>query len=333
MSVHNEKRGAHAKSVTQNINTVYTPYVHDCTKSVNQSQANNVPRNVSRLVKPSIISHLSVNEQYIGDTMRCTIDKNKRVLVRSDMGTGKTFGMVGAIIDALPRGVVIVVTHLKALVKGNENRIMELLQKSGVIVRYAHYSDSSSIDIADAQLVFTTLHNLHSVVDKIGGAERVSLAMFDESESVAQMMTADIIDKSREQTITALESLAASGCKLVMLDAHLDASTYAFGNAFIGGGEWVMLDNKYQRWAGTTYQWIKADSDSKNAEKAGIEKVVELLKAGKNVFVTSGSKAQANRAYNVLKKLGLLNNREVLKAWGDSKELQDCKDNHDLFND
>lgn len=337
MSVHNEKRGAHAKSVTQNINTVHTPDIHDYTKSAESPQLtaghlpkNNVPQNVSRLVKPNIISHLLVIEQYIGDTMRCTIDKNKRVLVRSDMGTGKTFGMVGAIIDALPRGVVIVVTHLKALVKGNEKRIVELLQKSGVIVRYAHYSDSSSIDIADAQVVFTTLHNLHSVVDKIGGAGRAGLVMFDESESVAQMTTADIMDKSREQTITALESLAASGCKLVMLDAHLDASTYAFCNAFIGG-EWVILDNGYQRWAGTEYQWIK--TDNKNAEKAGIEKVIELLTAGKRVFVTSGSKAQANRIYNVLKKLGLLDGLKVLKAWGDGKDLQDCKDNHDLFND
>lgn len=337
MSVHNEKRGAHAKSVNKNKASVHTPDVQDYTRSVSYPQLtagqlskNNVPQNVSRLVKPNIISHLSVNEQFIGDTMRCEIDKNQHVLVFSDMGTGKTFGMVGAIIDALPLGVVIVVTHLKALVKGNEQRLVALLQKSGVIVRYAHYSDSSSIDIADAQVVFTTLHNLHSVVDKIGGADRAGLVMFDESESVAQMMTADIMDKSREQTITALESLAASKCKLVMLDAHLDASTHAFCNAFLGG-DWAMLDNSYQRWAGTEYQWIK--TDNKNAEKAGIEKVVEMLKAGKNIFVTSGSKAQAIRIYNTLKKLGLLNNREVLKAWGDGKDLQDCKDNHDLFND
>lgn len=337
MSVHNEKRGAHAKSVTQNTNAVYTPDTHDYTKSAGSPQLtnsqlskNNVSRNVSRLVKPNIISHLSANEQFIGNAMRNAVVNNRRVMVCSDMGTGKTYGMADAIKDALPRGVVIVVTHLKALVKGNEKRIVELLQKSGVIVRYAHYSDSSSIDIADAQLIFTTLHNLHSVVDKLGGADRAGLVMFDESESVAQMMTADIMDKSREQTITALDSLAASGCKLVMLDAHLDASTYAFCNAFIGG-EWVMLANGYHRWSGTEYQWIKADN--KNAEKAGIEKVVELLTDGKRVFVTSGSKAQAIRIYNVIKKLGLLDGLKVLKAWGDGKELQDCKDNHDLFND
>ena len=286
--------------------------------------------NVSYLVKPHLITNSIVNNQYIGNAMRNAVVNNRRVMVCSDMGTGKTYGMADAITDALPKGVVIVVTHLKALVKGNEQRLVALLQKSGVIVRYAHYSDSSSIDIADAQLIFTTLHNLHSVVDKIGGADRAGLVMFDESESVAQMMTADIMDKSREQTIKALESLAASKCKLVMLDAHLDASTYAFCNAFLGG-DWVMLANGYQRWSGTECQWIK--TDNKNAEKAGIEKVIDLLKDGKQVFVTSGSKAQANRIYNVLKKLGLLNNREVLKAWGDGKDLQDCKDNHDLFND
>lgn len=285
---------------------------------------------ISSQLKPHITTTINVNNQYVGESMRHAIANNQRVFVRSDMGTGKTFGMVGAIIDALPHGVVIVATHLTSLVKGNEERLTALLKKRGVSARIAHYSDSKPDDVADAQLIFTTLHSIHSVLHNIDGADRVSLAMFDESESVSQIMTADIMDKSRERVANALDELSVSGCKLVMLDAHLGASTYAFCNAYLSG-DWLMLDNKYQRWAGTEYQWIK--TDNKNAEKAGIEKVVEMLKAGKNIFVTSGSKAQAIRIYNTLKKLGLLNNREVLKAWGDGKDLQDCKDNHDLFND
>lgn len=293
---------------------------------------NDVSRNVSRLITPNIINIIAVNTQYVSDAMRCIIAKNKRVFIWSDMGTGKTFGMADAIADALPHGVVIVVTHLTSLVKGNEERLTALLKMRGVSARIAHYSDSNPVDVADAQLIFTTLHSLHSVIDRIGGAERVSLAMFDESESVAQIMTADIMDKSRERVANALDELSAAGCKLVMLDAHLGESTYAFCNAYLSG-DWVMLDNQYQRWAGNEYQWIK--SDSKNAEKAGIAKAVELLKAGKKPFVTSGSKSQAIRIYNTLKKIGLLENLKVLKAWNDggSPELQACKDNHDLFND
>lgn len=162
------------------------------------------------------------------------------------------------------------------------------------------------------RVVFTTLHNLHSVVDKIGGAV-AGLVMFDELKSVAQMTTADIMDKSREQTITALESLAASGCKLVMLDAHLDAFTYAFCNAFIGG-EWVILDNGYQL-AGTEYQWIK--TDNKNAEKAGIEKVVEMLKAGKNTFLSLAAQKHKQSVFTIrLKNFKLLNKSRSLKSMG-----------------
>ena len=301
-------------------------------KLVRPKQATNVPRNVSRLITPNIINIVAVNTQYVSDSMRCVIAQNKRVFVWSDMGTGKTFGMADAITDALPHGVVIVVTHLTSLVKGNEARLTSLLKERGVSARIAHYSDSNPVDVADAQLIFTTLHSLHSVIDSIGGAGRVSLAMFDESESVAQIMTADIMDKSRERVANALDELSASGCKLVMLDAHIGNSTYAFCNAYLSG-DWVMLDNKYQRWAGNDYQWIK--SDSKNAEKAGIAKAAELLKAGKKPFVTSGSKSQAIRIYNTLKKMGLIGNLKVLKAWSDggSPELQSCKDNHDLFND
>lgn len=320
------------KSVHTFDNTYPNRELSNINKLVRPIQSPNVSRNVSRLTKPNIINKLSVEAQYIGESMRNVIEDNQRVFIRSDMGTGKTYGMADAITDALPHGVVIVVTHLTSLVKGNEERLTLLLKMRGVSARIAHYSDDNAVDVADAQLIFTTLHSLHSVIERIGGAGRVSLAMFDESESVAQIMTADIMDKSRERVANALDELSASGCKLVMLDAHLGNSTYAFCNAYLSG-EWAMLDNQYQRWAGNNYQWIK--SDSKNAEKAGIAKAAELLKAGKKAFITSGSKSQAIRIYNTLKKLGLLENLKVLKAWNDggSPELQSCKDNHDLFND
>ena len=301
-------------------------------KLVRPIQSQNVSRNVSQLIKPNIINVLTTNTQYVSDSMRCIIANNQRVFIRSDMGTGKTYGMADAITDALPHGVVIVITHLTSLVKGNEERLTTLLKEHGVTARIAHYSDDKVMDVADAQLIFTTLHSLHSVIDRIGGASRVSLAMFDESESIAQIMTADIMDKSRERVMTALDDLAVSGCKVVMLDAHLGESTYAFCNAYLNE-DWVLLNNAYQRWANNEYQWIK--SDNKNAEKSGIAKADELLKAGKKVFITSGSKSQAIRIYNTLKKIGLIESLKILKAWndGDSVELQACKDNHDLFND
>ena len=286
--------------------------------------------NVSYLVKPHLITNSIVNNQYIGNAMRNAVVNNRRVMVCSDMGTGKTYGMADAIKDAIPNGVVIVVTHLRSLVRGNEARLKALLLSDSVKVRCAHYSDSSTIDIADAQLIFTTLHNLHSVIDKLGGAACISLVMIDESESVAQMMTSGIMDGCRERVTNALDELAANNCKFAMLDAHLGASTYAFANAYLGGN-WTLLNNTYQRWAGNGYQWIK--TDSKNAERAGIEAVAKLLKNQKHVFVTTGSKAQAIRIYNTLKKLGLVDNIAVLKAWDNNQGLQECKDNHDLFND
>ena len=304
-------------------------------KLVRPTQKKNVSRNVSRLFKPGIINKLFVCTQYVGESMRNVIEDNQRVFIRSDMGTGKTYGMADAITDALHHGVVIVVTHLTSLVKGNEERLTLLLKMRGVSARIAHYSDSNPVDVADAQLIFTTLHSMHSVIDRIGGAERVSLAMFDESESVAQIMTADIMDKSRERVANALDELSASGCKLVMLDAHLGNSTYAFCNAYLSG-EWAMLDNQYQRWAGNTYQWVRSsESDNHNAEKDGLLLLGKQLECGKKVFVTTGSKEQAERIYNYLKKAGLIDNLSVLKAWneGGSSELQSCKDNHDLFND
>ena len=83
--------------------------------------------NVSYLVKPHLITNSIVNNQYIGNAMRNAVVNNRRVMVCSDMGTGKTYGMADAIKDAIPNGVVIVVTHLRSLVRGNEARLKALL--------------------------------------------------------------------------------------------------------------------------------------------------------------------------------------------------------------
>ena len=294
--------------------------------------------NVNQLLNPLTAAFYPVTSQYIRDDMRQVVSANQCTLVRSDMGTGKTYGMANVIADNMANGVCIIVTHLRSLVKGNQARLDDLLRQAGINTASAHYADNNDLDIADANVVFTTLHSLHGVIDKVG-IDRVSLVMFDESESVAQIMTASIMDKSRENVANALDVIAASRCKVVMLDAHLDASTYAFCNAYLHGNDWALLDNRFTRWIGVEYQWI-VDVEAGflgNAEKAGISKLVDLLQGNQRVFVTSGSKSQAERIYNALKKLGLTENINVLKAWadknhGDSPALTACKDSHDLFN-
>ena len=293
------------------------------------------PSQLRQVLRPSLSQNVNVNTQFIARDVIDIARTSARLLIKSDMGTGKTYAIADVIRGDTTNLVTLVVTHLTTLVAGNMHRIDALL---GGSKRLAHYSESSDDDITDAQVVFTTLHSLPKVLANLG-VDRIGRVMFDESESVSQMLTSPIIDKQRSTVAAALGELAESGCQLMMMDAHLGDATYAMCNSYLGGGQWAQLTNTYQRWSGSQATWV-LDPMTRfggNAEKAGIESVAVLLKAGHKPFVTTTSKEQANRIYNTLAKLGVLAGLRVLQAYtmlgADSDELTACKGDHDKFND
>lgn len=286
---------------------------------------------ISDLILPIHHTTVSTNTQYIKNDL-CSLAKSTSdsLLVRSDMGTGKTFALAELIEDHIANGVVLVVTHLRSLVKGNQKRIQAILASKRKKVRIAHYEESNAVNISDAQVIFVTFHSLHVVLKKL--YRPISAIVFDESESVSQMMTAEIMNLRREFVTVALNKINNSTTtKLIMMDAHLGEFTQAFCAKYFPNKKWVMLENNYSRWKGMTYSWIKADDG--NAELQGIQQVATLLENGKHVFVTTGSKAQAKRIHYTLKTLGILPERTLL-AFDDDEEgvLKRCKDNHDKFN-
>lgn len=296
-----------------------------------------VNTNISALLRPKISKNITVNTQYIGDELRAAVAASGcRVIGWSDMGTGKTYAEAGYIADNLDGKITVVVSALKSLVAGSKERMDKLLAELGLTIRSAHYTDSDQ-SIMEADLVHTTVHNLPKVWAILG--DRIGRVIIDESESAAVMMTSSIMNKNRSEVAKALYEIASSSASIILLDAHVGAATYAFCNSYLPSKSWVLLTNEYTRWGGVSYNWI-VDAEKGfdgNAEKAGITKVSKLINEGKKVFVTVGSKEQAKRIYNALRKLGALEGLAVLKAWsddmyGDSPALTACKADHDLFN-
>lgn len=296
----------------------------------------NTFKDISRLLQPDITHFVEIDQQFIADEIaKLAYQHGTRMICKSDMGTGKTYAQAAYIAANLDGKITVIISSFKSLVSGSKERLDALLAERKLNLRSAHYTDSEQL-ILEADVVHTTLHNLPKIKSLLG--DRIGRVIIDESESAARIVKSKIMNENRSQVIDALREIANSNASIILLDAHVGASTYAFCNSFLSG-KWLFLNNKYTRWGDVSYRWIvdpEKGFDGNN-EKGGIDAVANYLKDDKKIFVTTGSHEQADRIYNALHKMGLLEGLAVLRAYsdenhGDSPALTACKANHDLFN-
>lgn len=302
------------------------------------------------LQRDDVTNTTTVNCQYISDALQAYVTAQTNILVKSDMGTGKTHWMARYIASTDHDALVIVVTHLKNLVAGIASKIDSQLAQdriaTGKPLKVAHYADVStsqdkSTDLSDARAVFTTVNSMPRILDSaVSQNRKIAALIVDESESVANFLVSDAIT-NKTDVAKAMEWVDASTAKVIMMDAHLSPITSLFANAYLPSRKFCKLVNGYHRWHGVQYSWSGAVSNGKNAmtaENNGIAIIASLITHRKKLWVSTTSRAQAERIYSTLKQMGLLVGLTVMRAFegvdgNDNDQLQAAKNDHSLFND
>lgn len=278
---------------------------------------------------------------YVSDYLQSIIPSYFNLFVKSDMGTGKTHWLARFMVNSEPEKLVIVVTHLRNLVRGVHNKISDELDTHRTTTQkleVVHYEDITSndnvADLSDAKAVFTTVNSLPKVLTAAIEKNRKISLVVDESQSVARFILSDKL-KNKESVADALEYINQNAEHVVMMDAHLSALTSVFTAHYMPSRQFVKAENTFKRWAGVTYDWIRAKNG--NAERKGIALIETLIKSGKRVFVAATSKQQAKRIYQTLERLSALNGKRVLRAFesdndDENNELTAAKNNYSRFN-
>lgn len=312
-----------------------------------------VNTSINQLLSKSVIANTIIqNQRFISDTVSDALKTTAHLMIKSDMGTGKTEAQLNIIEQATKGAVVVVVTVHRSLVKGNKKRLetgLALRSKSntakevqqrletGLALRnlnrhVLHYEDATLKTVETADVISTTVNSFPHIMSLIEQANRPLYALvLDESESIAQFMTAhELANKQEVADALLLSSLKAK--HVILGDAHLGSASYAFAAAYLGNLSFTLLENQFKPWSGFTYDILEG-------EALGIGLITDLLEQGKRLFITCTSKQQANKLHQKLKALGLLKRLKVLKAFetklqseDESLELAACKENHALFN-
>lgn len=297
---------------------------------------NNVPRNCSTVKNSltnklkSAFSHvLHINERYTLTSIDEALEHCNYLAVKSDMNTGKTHQTAHQLTKQTKGELSLIVAPLRSLVSGTAKALVNKTHEMGAqksVVTYKEANNSPRL-AKECDCIVTTYNNMPKMLALIRSQNRkLNLLVFDEIESGANFMAFGTISNKAEAG-QAIKELASMASKIIVMDAHLGALTTLFLSKFIPDFEFTLLNNAYQSWAGSSYEWLEGKDE-------GTAKIIEYLKTNKPVFVTTTSKEQGKQLFLVLHKLGLLNGKRVLKAFedgSDSSQLRAAKENNALF--
>lgn len=296
----------------------------------------NVPRKCStpansldNRLQPAFSHVLHINERYTLTSVDAALEHCNYLAVKSDMNTGKTHQTAHQLTKQAKGELSLIVAPLRSLVSGTAKALANKTHDMGAeksVVTYKEANNSPRL-AQTCDCIVTTYNNLPKMLALIRSQGRkLNLLVFDEIESGASFMAFGTISNKAE-TGQAIKELAVMASKIIVMDAHLGALTALFLSKFLPSFEFSLLNNTYQSWAGSSYEWLEGKDE-------GTAKIVEYLKANKPVFVTTTSKEQGKQLALVLQKLGLLKGKRVLKAFedgSDSSQLRAAKENNSLF--
>ena len=292
----------------------------------------NVPRNVPQTKKTapaSFIKTIQVHERYTLSSVNTALEACDYLAIKSDMNTGKTHQTAHQLTKQSKDELSVIVAPLRSLVRGIAASLERKTEEMGNAKRVITYKEANASPklAKDCDCIVSTYNNLPKMLQIAKANGRViNLLVFDEIESGANFIAFGTISNKADAG-QAINELASMAKKILIMDAHLGGLTALFLSKFLPSFNFTLLENSYQSWGGSSYEWLEGKDE-------GTAKIIEYLKADKPVFVTTTSKEQGKQLFLVLQKLGLLKGRRVLKAFedgSDSSELRAAKENNELF--
>ena len=266
---------------------------------------------------------LTIKQRYLDDAVQNAFDAgHNHLVILSDMGSGKSYMLIDHIQRQDANDVTIVITPLASLCQGNANRYAY----AGLDA--VNYTELKPDNAKTCQVVTTTYNTLPAIEVLLRSAGRtINIVAVDESEAGAQFLASGTITNKSESG-ESLRRLVGACKHSVLMDAHCDLGTYLLSSVFTEAS-YTLLANTHQVWAGHSYSWH-------DGREAGLSVIVDLIDAGKRVFITATTAGQAKKIHMALERLAVLKGLNVLAAYPsdddkDSDALRDAKDNQGLF--
>mgnify|MGYP003674058341 FL=1 len=266
-------------------------------------------------VPPNTFSNsVLVEGRYLSDVVDLTktINENTATILKSPMGTGKTYG-IRSILEN-PEVSICYVSCKRAF----GNALYVDIKKYG----FQNYMDfkTNKSDIRNCDKIICSIESMKYCRDSY------DYIFFDECETLLTNMTGEMCIKNNpmENLVKISKMLMAKNTKLILMDAYVGTRTIDFVKEMYKDSEVMYIENTY-KYKTRTYKECKDIKIGKTKiTKKDILKseIMKSLQKGEKIAICSGSKT-------LLKEIEL----EILKTYGNEKKyIFYCKENPLLAN-
>ncbi len=282
----------------------------------------------------------SFRQEYIGDTLQVIIKTSTISIIKSDMGTGKTYSIKLQIEQFFKEyGRMPNLVYISPLVRLNEQMVKDIntfaRDKMGYKGEYmSFYKDIIKTQNQDAagdmaRCCATTMQSSDKVFRYL--VSDIDLLIVDESESVSSSLTSSVV-KKKVKVIESLERIGSCSRNVVLFDADAGALSVKLSKIFKPENTADFYENTYRSQSGFKAYVINEGKDAERLEY--IEKlIIDRYKSKKNYHVIPVfcmTKTEANDLGSVI--LDIHQDAKILTVTGDdSTEFSKALDNKELI--
>lgn len=240
----------------------------------------------------------SINQAYLGDSLKDAVSRSATVLAKSPQGTGKTTAVKALIND-----------DDKVLMMSPRDKLNHALSKD--LSGFSYYVDikeaikqnkDPDLIISMIERMTCTPQSLPALAryyrEKTGNDLAYDVIVLDEIEAIAEMMTSDVT-QHKVEVLSVFKGVAHRSSVRVGLDAFpTEKSRYLLG-LLSPDGCFSDLVNNHKRWSNINASIIDGGSYSKRSD-ALTAMMREAIRQDKRIAVTSSSAAFCERTYKAL---------------------------------
>jgi len=241
-----------------------------------------------------------INKKYLGDSLGDALINTRVLSVLASYGGGKTTSIkkyIQSITDKLStknrKAKILFITPRKSLnaaIAGDFETITCYLQVKN--------EPNKKIKTDLISSMSCTPQSLSSLLSFTGDSS-YDLVIFDESETIANMLVSDAVE-DKERTLSALKNVVVSSDKVVFMDANYSEDSELLACTLSGLKEIPRLINTYKTWAKIKASIISGGT-FENRKTAINTQIIEAIHKGEKIAIASSSAGYAQSIYKVIK--------------------------------
>jgi len=254
-----------------------------------------------------------INQQHLTDDIFTEgLKENKYIIVKSNLGTGKTYNT--SLYSIKNEQPIISITHLKSLCESQVNNYNKINEKQEGNMKMIAYNDKNKSVVFNENSVCSTLNSLTKILSRITNIYDYVLYIDEINSIYNYTISSNTLNKQSRDVYNTLIDLIQKCKGMIGTSGDIDDNTI----------EWFKLLNINPKYILNTHKsFNNIPCKIYGCNKILLNKIKDLVKHHKYCTILSNTKKHVDLCYDILLSLGVPKDKIVIYTSDRGNKLKD----------